>query len=415
MRRFFKRFNLYVTPTAPAKTKLKSFSQTYVVKKKAQAPKKRTTAKKKKDWSVARSNWNKLWESGGYKGFWESKQKEIDNHNFNIWKKNKLRQNFNNFRKDIARQKFGMGPKKNFAGGNTASFRTYKNYGPMKSLGPKLLFELIPTPTFMGMWVKMAKEDKTQLERIRRETENAIKRVRKGIIIYGMEIIGKYVPKDTGDLRKSLIDSLRKSNTHGLQLKMSLDTGNIQYANVVNNMPDRMLRHPHPGGRLGLNDPKAQKGWFQFIDMLLNTRARKLFKVFIEELYIIWARKVVDPNAPAVMRGVRRPQSGVMRQKVETPTIVSTPMVDVLIRDGTMTTYPSDNPDIDKERTAATGQRFIYRHGPTQDPTEEDRQKHIRYGHLRENRATREKMSHVVYQPKTLIRKMFKLKGVNKR
>ncbi len=425
MRRFFRRFNLVVLP----RLKPKPYTQEYIKKatpaERSKTPKARTTSKKKKDWSADKSKWVEPWSKESLKGFYSRKRAEVSARHLQEWKRNKLRGNFSEFLKEIRREKFGLGPKREFRGGNRASFRQYKNYGPMKPLGPKLIFELVPTGIYTQQFMRLQRGKKADIVRIKRQTKEAMEKLLKGLIDYGETVIGKYVPKDTGYLRDEMIRSLKRSKVRGMSLKVSLDTGLVPYANVVNNMPTRMLAHPHPGGRPDLFDPKAVKGWWQFIDMQLNTYGRKLFKVFVQDLESIWTYEIMGKNAPSPWKGMSRGQAMSARERVQIPphrkyhevgrqwVPYQTPEQ---IRKGKPISEARQvqRPYFKKEKYPAyqTAER---RPKTIEDPWEEDRQRYKRAMDFRHNIETRKRHASVVYLEKNVLGGMFKLKGINRR
>jgi len=414
MRRFFRRFNLVVLP----RLKPKPYAQEYIRKptpaERSKTPKARTTSKKKRDWSADKSKWVEPWSKESLKGFYSRKRAEVSARHLQEWKRNKLRGNFSEFLKEIRREKFGLGPKREFRGGDRSAFRQYKNYGPMKPLGPKLIFELVPTGIYTQQFMRIQRGNKADIVRIKRQTKEAMEKLRKGLIDYGEKVIGKYVPKDTGYLRDEMIRSLKRSKVRGMSLKVSLDTGLVPYANVVNNMPTRMLAHPHPGGRPDLYDPKAVKGWWQFIDMQLNSYGRKLFKVFVQDLESIWTYQIMGKNAPSPWKGMSRGQQKTSRERIEIPgrtTKHYTRFQHEHEKRGDPHSIYADGPT----GTQVHPSRSVWERVRTEDPWEEDRQRYKRAMDFRQNIETRKQHASVVYLKKDVLRGMFKLKGVNRR
>ena len=68
-------------------------------------------------------------------------------------------------------------------------------------------------------------------------------------------------------------------------------------------MEEKQIRHfgNKMGRRSGapLYDPHAVKGWWQFIDMQLNTKAKQLLGIMFDELETIWRFSMVGGDAPS--------------------------------------------------------------------------------------------------------------------
>jgi len=177
-------------------------------------------------------------------------------------------------------------------GARDMSGRKYPKLGPFpKHLGPHLILDIIPTQALLKAFdVAKTYRSKDYLKNI---TKKALKDFRAELIEYAKIVIRDYVPKETGDLQKAMEDSIRKSKVMGFRLKMELEAP-IDYAGVVNRMPEKMVRHHKSmmvkGRRSGhyLHDPKAQKGSYYLILMLIKNKAKKLIRKTIKDLIVSW-------------------------------------------------------------------------------------------------------------------------------
>ena len=279
--RLFRRFNMYALPSAPKrksyvrkytpkpKPKVESFKQPSTIPRKPRKPRQPTIASLRK-------------------------KKDAD------------------FFRQVKKIKKEFYKPRERRGGDTSKWRTYKNFGDMKPLGPTLIFELIPTKDFFFHYGVWSRKDMGRTQRVMRQTREAMEDMLKGLVKYAKFVIGKYVPEETGDLRNAMVQSIEKTKIHRYSMKVELDTGDVDYANVVNHMPQSMIRHNMGMGRIGprshqlLHDPKAVKGWYQFIEMQLNTEAKILIKQMITRIQEIWVTTVTTRNGPSQI--LRRPE-----------------------------------------------------------------------------------------------------------
>ena len=378
MPRFFRRFNTFVLQTGSTR----SHSQSYTPKKKpTQKSWKPSKSVKviKKDWSTPTTTARK---------FKRPEPQEI------TWL-----------------PKFGT---KGFVydrrGGDRSEFRKYKWYGEMKSLGPVLIFEVIPTRIFAQYY--KARKKIEDYPTVMANTKASMQKVLDGLKIYAKFIINKYVPKETGDLRKAMMESINKSKLHGLSMKVVLDTGDIEYANPVNNMPQKKIRHTMGMGKIGrrsrvsLNDPKAVKGWFNFIDMLLNTKAKELLHNMIDDLVLAWVYR----KAPT---GFIHPPIGTRTIMVESQKDHETRMraYDAIVgksKAQIRALFPKGIPVIKRER-----KEIPLRNSDTIAKMRERKykQEHI---YIQKGGKFTKKQPLVIHYPRPLIKKFFKIRGLNK-
>jgi hypothetical protein len=181
-------------------------------------------------------------------------------------------------------------------GRNAASGRPWR--GPPGALGDDVIVEILPT-------VDLAMDAAgihTGTNIDWKVLWNSINQFYLDIAAYMKDYIGRpfprqegVVPTDTGQLRRKMWQSierqwysktkmpmtpgqLKKAAENGDPLLMVvLNTGNLMYAKPVNQMPTKMVAHPHKGsrnyGRGGpLWDPSAKEGWYEKV--LLNGRNR---------------------------------------------------------------------------------------------------------------------------------------------
>jgi len=244
-RRFFRRFNMYVIPSTPSN---KPFSLRFNKKTQTRSkskdwsPKKSAGKKQKIDWDVEKYKWKNVWTGGGWRNIYKP--------NLHQAAVNRLKENFGKYLEGDFKKIADKFVHKDWRGGDFSRYRKkpYINYGPMKALGPKLIFRIDPTMEFAKYYAhrktKMGDED-TVVALIRM----AMNKMLDGLKIYADFVINKYVPKDTGALREAMISSINNAHVNNLSVAVYLDTGGIEYANPVNNMPTNNLRHNRSSGR----------------------------------------------------------------------------------------------------------------------------------------------------------------------
>jgi len=403
--RFFRRFNLYVIPTG----KKRAFSQSYAEIKsksiKAKEPKKRNIYKKKSDWKAKRKP--DAWRGQGFAGKKKKEFRRFEDKNFDIFVNKFVDSNYG--RKGFKR------------GGDTSWARSYKSYGPMKPLGPKLIFEIIPTGIYKAFVLARVKAGTHQ--KVLKETREAMEKVLSELISYATDIIGTYVPKDTGTLQASMIRSIKRSKVKGTSLKVSLDTGLVAHANVVNNMPQSMVRHPHVGGRPHLHDPEAVNDWFQYIDKLLIKKSVTLIKDFLNSVQTIWRETYYNKNIPSPMSGVRAMKRSVTRTR--TTTIPETVQ---LYGKGRLEWQKTHDPyQQEYQQPLGSGQQLVKVFDKQNYPKRTvkrivgkgtsiedlELEKHLKMNKIRQNVETRRRHANVVYYPIEVIKDMFKIKGLS--
>jgi len=98
--------------------------------------------------------------------------------------------------------------------------------------------------------------------------------------------IKEYVPKRTGQLQNSLLDSINMTEWTGQQLRLILFT-DVEYATELNNRKDIQIQHNNEigsayyyghYGKLILNDPKAQYGFMGLLKMFARQHLKDNFK-----------------------------------------------------------------------------------------------------------------------------------------
>lgn len=206
--------------------------------------------------------------------------------------------------------------------------------GPAGPQKPALIFDIRPhSPNIKNFFIHF---DKSARKALKRDLISSIKRARQYIIDKTLKYIDTYVPKDTGNLRDTMLESLVTSHIIGYKVTMILHTGNLKYAKPVNNMSSQMLQHNafdkknrqrsrgwydeeamfvknriHPGfdsfgakkspdrwkteptiTQMYKHDPKAVKGWWGFSVMSARKFAREAYDKLITELIDIFTRKI---------------------------------------------------------------------------------------------------------------------------
>lgn len=147
--------------------------------------------------------------------------------------------------------------------------------------------------------------DAYYLDEIKHAITDAMRDLWTKIWNYGKTQINRYVPKDSGDLRKSLIQSLsddplkgcyipnlEEKNPRRIRLEIRIFS-DITYGGIVNNMPNDFLQHPniyHLSGMKGksgktLNDPHAVKGFFSMVILKIKMMIKgKYIRAFIKDI-----------------------------------------------------------------------------------------------------------------------------------
>lgn len=176
---------------------------------------------------------------------------------------------------------------------NIASGRKWR--GPPGALGDDVIVEILPT---VEMAIEAGRPGTLQKMNVKVDwavTWNAINDFYTAIVKVMKETIGRpyprmagMVPTDTGTLRRKMWQSIERQWYSKTKMPMTpgqmkkaaeagdplliivLNTGNLMYAKPVNQMPTRMLAHPHAGsrniGRGGpLSDPNAVSDWWTTI------------------------------------------------------------------------------------------------------------------------------------------------------
>ncbi len=379
---------------------------------KKRKPKVSTWSRKRSSWSSGarsswstspeRKKWDKFFNSRGFKGF-------IKNHEQAMNMKNIYQQprgpDFDRIRRNWAKKELRGGPR-------DMSGRKYKYFGPYpKILGPNLVVDIIPTKTLLYAFKSGQKNNRTDY--LKKRTKAALDDVREKLLEYATIIIEKYVPKETGDLQQSMLKSLLDSRVLGFRLKMNLKA-DVPYAGVTNRMPEKMLQHPKMvGGKevrqrgrrshKTLYDPKAQKGYFYLILMLLKNKAKKLIQNMVNGLVYTWAWR-------SGTHAYRHPPGKIVNIKhVETiPGWVRVSQKEHLKAKYLHGYIP--NLDIQKPAT------MIYYEKKIIPDTLEDR-KDMREVRMRElqTRMWKEAKPVQVNYPKNLIKGFFKIKGLYRR
>lgn len=185
----------------------------------------------------------------------------------------------------------------------------YPDYGPFpKHIDPYLIFRIRPTDKFRTALI-MRKIGFTDMTNIANITKILLDEVRSKLLTYAKIIIGKYVPRDTGDLQKAMYKSLEDCKRDKYSLKIEMEAP-IDYAGVVNRMPEHKLRHHTSMGKRSrktrklLHDPLAQKTSFNYIKLQLKDKARSLIYDMVTKMVVLWSRGL----SPQIQPPIGRPQ-----------------------------------------------------------------------------------------------------------
>jgi len=192
-------------------------------------------------------------------------------------------------------------------GARDMSGRIYKNYGPYpKELGPDLIFEIIPTSQFKAsLW--SAEQRGRNMDYFKKQIKEGLDKLRENLIKHAKKTIKTIVPKETGDLQNSMIDSLLESQRIGYRLKMEI-SAKVDWAGVANKMPTRKVRHSGKSGQIGrrsgqlLYDPDAETDSYKTTILFLKKKAKKLIEKMIEDLTssLAWRSKTGAWKRPQI-------------------------------------------------------------------------------------------------------------------
>lgn len=187
------------------------------------------------------------------------------------------------------------------------------------------------------LWIKISPTGKQRLETAFSKDRKVYEMMLNGIInemlllhleltAFATQSIIKHVPKDTGDLRNSLIASMNarttkkpKKNTRRpsqLELRIGFFT-DLPYVKYVD-VPKRVINVRHHrnmgiisyrGGRHYLHDPTAKTKFMLTTREAVRTEARRLTKQLIRNLWINWKPVYTYPQIKAFfkypgMRGI---------------------------------------------------------------------------------------------------------------
>lgn len=326
MPRVFKRFNTYIMPRGPRK----SYAGTVKPKKKAKILSPwalQSIAKKwQSQWNRGKRVWGPILERGEQPPDWEE----------NAWQRERKKSFKDKHKTSLADMPTKKINPSWFKRGEKPPARAYKNYGPMRRLGPDQVIMITPTVELM----KVAKRLQGRYKQgwLTDNIKTTIDNLRKKLLEHAEMIINIYVPKDSGDLRASMLKELNRRHRMGYRLEMRIGTpmmgrNNMTYAGPVQNMPERMLRHPHKTRlrgravlRMGkdgtyLNDPKAQHDSYKHIRMKLNNHlVRVLLPAFYEKLTRDAVKKTGIGLIPRVPRRIGSSHEEYLKEKARTQT-----------------------------------------------------------------------------------------------
>lgn len=301
--RLFRRFNVWLLPQRKQPFNKKSFSQPHTQTYSKSFPKSKartmtsfeldnikqkwrgTWNNKKQTWAMETEIYPKKRGGPAYDPSFDPKFKE----GFEREKTKSFKKPYRILKGDWDIQKPGF--KKGHA--DFSKVRTYTNYGAKGRLGPHPVIVISPTIELMKAVKKQQGTYRTGW--MSTAIKNSIDILRDELLKYAKMIINEYVPKDTGDLRASLMKELERRRRTGYRLEMRIGTpvmgrNPMVYANPVNNMSEEMLQHSgvwekRRGKIQYLDDPKAQHGWYEHIRMKLNNYLHdKLIPAFYQRL-----------------------------------------------------------------------------------------------------------------------------------
>ena len=167
--------------------------------------------------------------------------------------------------------------------------RKYKNYGTLGHFDDTTIFSMhLKLQEYMN-FLQAMRNMGVNTEEIKKKIKSATDSLRQTIINEGIKWIKTYVPIDTGDLQKSMIDSLKEERSLPTHILIKIGTPNIYYAKVVNRYPEDKVQHfgDVKSWRTGLPlyDPDATSPFFDRALKELRYIARKEFKKFINEIF----------------------------------------------------------------------------------------------------------------------------------
>lgn len=163
--------------------------------------------------------------------------------------------------------------------------------GPMGELGDDIIMEVALTSAAdQAMRQKTYGREFTKTALQREFWQQVLNPLREQV----EHKIDLWVPVDSGDLAESMKNALYPaggSSDRGFPFKILLNTKDIPYAKVVNQMPAKYLKHPAPyhrntSSRTGnrLSDGSAVKGFYNIVLLFARNKAKELMKNYITYL-----------------------------------------------------------------------------------------------------------------------------------
>lgn len=168
-----------------------------------------------------------------------------------------------------------------------------KQWGRMGfQIGPDLIMSVqlrVTLPTYQALEAMSTNASRNAIQNMFRQI------VYDPLIAEIEAFVGRIVPMDSGQLREAMMQrprdsivTLRQMGSTGFQ--MFLETVGVPYADVVNQMPSRKLKHHRSqrirGRRSGqiLHDPQAEGGWYLKTLKFAKRAARRHYKTFERRL-----------------------------------------------------------------------------------------------------------------------------------
>ena len=177
------------------------------------------------------------------------------------------------FRFPMGRDGWG-GTRERTQGWHITGFGGHRYWGPAGPHKPALVFDLRLNRKELQVMIDGYKEHFGVIMtkgKILRDIERAMWILKEDILKASANYINRYVPKDTGTLRRTMIASLTKAPVVNCTIRMVLDSGELKYAKPVNNMPTSILQHDMTKKR------RHSSGWYNTKGELVKNRVHQGF------------------------------------------------------------------------------------------------------------------------------------------
>jgi len=223
--------------------------------------------------NAARARKQSWWKDDNWKNYVATVNKRFKTG----WKideaANRIPRILQGFRFPIGRDGWG-GTRDRIQGWHITGFGGHRYWGPAGPHKPALVFDLRLNRTELQKMIDGYTEHFGVIMtkgKILRDIERAMWILKENILRTSANYINRYVPKDTGTLRRTMIASLTKAPVVNCTINMVLNTGELKYAKPVNNMPTSILAHDMTKKR------RHSSGWYNTKGELVKNRVHQGF------------------------------------------------------------------------------------------------------------------------------------------